>query len=437
MTEIKKFSLPRGTADILPADVCRWQEVEKTARDILRAYNYKEIRTPFFEETELFARSMGATSDIVQKQMLNLQPNKREGEEGQSQKIFSLRPEGTAAIVRSYIENSFDRKEGLTKLFYIGAMFRGERPQKGRLRQFHQIGVEAIGPKAASPYLDAEVISLSVELLKAFGVNDYTLKINSLGTPKDKEQLARILREKILSEKPSLCPTCQERFDRNIFRILDCKSKDCQTLVAKVNLGITFLSPESEKYYSKVKDSLRVLGVNFQEVPTLVRGLDYYTQVVFEITSPSLGSQDALGAGGRYDGLVAELGGSKDVEGIGFSLGMERILLAQAQGKEILEEKPGQSIDVFVIALDETLFEKGFKILNALRKEKISSDIGYKISSLKNQMSLANKLAARYVMILGQDEVAQGNATLKNMATGEQSPVALDKVVSILKGKLC
>lgn len=437
MSDTKKFSLPRGTADILPVDVCRWQEIEKTARDILRAYNYKEMRTPLFEETELFARSMGATSDIVQKQMLNLQPNKREGEEGQSQKIFSLRPEGTAAIVRSYIENSFDRKEGLTKLFYIGAMFRGERPQKGRLRQFHQIGVEAIGPKAASPYLDAEAISLSVELLKAFGVNDYTLKINSLGTPKDKEQLAKILREKILSEKPKLCPTCQERFDRNIFRILDCKSKDCQTLVAKVNLGITFLSPESEKYYSKVKDSLRALGVNFQEVPTLVRGLDYYTQVVFEITSPSLGSQDALGAGGRYDGLVAELGGSKDVEGIGFSLGMERILLAQAQGKEISEEKPGQPIDVFVIALDEALFEKGFKILSALRKEKISSDIGYKISSLKNQMSLANKLAARYVMILGQDEVAQGNATLKNMATGEQSPVALDKIVSTLKEKIC
>ena len=437
MTEIKRFSLPRGTADILPTDVCHWQGIEKTAREILRAYNYKEIRTPLFEETELFARSMGVTSDIVQKQMLTLQPNKREGEEGQSQKIFSLRPEGTAAIVRSYIENSFDRKEGLTKLFYIGAMFRGERPQKGRLRQFHQIGVEAIGPKAASPYLDAEVISLSVELLKAFGVKDYTLKINSLGTPEDKKRLSEMLSEKIVKDKEQLCASCQDRFERNIFRILDCKSKQCQGLVAKLNLGTSFLSAESEKYYSKVKDSLKVLGVKFEETPTLVRGLDYYTQVVFELTSPSLGSQDALGAGGRYDGLVEELGGSKDVEGIGFSLGMERILLAQVQGEELLGERSGPAVDVFVIALDEALFEKGFTLLSVLRKERIASDIGYKISSLKNQMSLANKLSARFVMILGQDEMAKGVVMLKNMATGEQSPVPFDKVVAQIKGMLC
>lgn len=435
MSENKKFNLPRGAADILPNDVTRWQVIEQTARDILRAYNYKEIRTPLFEETELFARCMGATSDVVQKQMLNLQPNKREGEEGQSQKLYSLRPEGTASVVRSYIENSLDRKEGLTKFFYIGAMFRGERPQKGRLRQFHQIGAEAIGPNAASPYLDAEVISLSVELLKAFGINDYVLKVNSLGTPEDKKNLANVLREKILSEKFKLCPTCQERFERNIFRILDCKSKECQTLIAKFNLGISFLSSESEAYYTKVKNNLKMLGVKFEEVPTLVRGLDYYTQVVFEITSPSLGSQDALGAGGRYDKLVAELGGSKDVEGIGFSLGMERVLLASVSKEE--SEKPAVGPDVFVIALDEILFEKGFQLLNDLRRQKISSDISYKTSSLKNQMSQANKIAARFVIILGQDEMAKGVVVLKDMEKSEQETVSIDKIVSVLKGKLC
>jgi histidyl-tRNA synthetase len=270
-TENKKCSLPRGTADILPQDISKWQTIETAAREVLRVYNYQEIRTPLFEETELFARSMGKTSDVVQKQMLTLQPNQREGEEGQSPKIFSLRPEGTASIVRSYIENSLDRKEGLTKLFYIGAMFRGERPQKGRLRQFHQIGVEAIGPQAASPYLDAEVISLSIQLLKSFGINDYTLKINSLGTPEDKAHLSRTLRDLIAKDKSQLCPTCQERFERNIFRVLDCKSKQCQSLVAQLNLGSSFLCEESQAYYAKVKGSLRALGIKFEEVPTLVR----------------------------------------------------------------------------------------------------------------------------------------------------------------------
>jgi len=432
--EKNKFSLPRGTADILPDMIGAWQTIEATARAILRNYNYKEIRTPLFEETELFARSMGQTSDVVQKQMLTLQPNQREGETGQSSKVFSLRPEGTASIVRSYIENNFDKKETLTKLFYIGPMFRGERPQKGRLRQFHQIGVEAIGPNSASPYLDAETISLSIALLKALGIEEYTLKINSLGSPEDKKRFSEVLRDLIARDRSKLCPTCQERLDRNVFRILDCKSKDCQAIVQGLKLGSNFLSEDSQKYFKQVKDALFNLGVKFEEVPTLVRGLDYYTQVVFEITSASLGSQDALGAGGRYDGLLQELGGSSEVDGIGFSLGVERILLAQ-QKPLTQEQAPG--VDVFIIALDQPSFEKGFMMLNALRQQGIAGDIGYKVSSLKSQMRLADKMAARFVILLGEDEIAKSVVTLKNMTTGDQSQVSFDRVVEIVKEKLC
>jgi len=431
--EKNKFSLPRVTADILPESILQWQSLEAKAREILTNFNYKEIRTPLFEETELFARSMGATSDVVQKQMLNLQPNQREGETGQSSKIFSLRPEGTASIVRSYIENNFDKKEALTKLFYIGPMFRGERPQKGRLRQFHQLGVEAIGPNSASPYLDAEVIALSIELLKALGVSQYHLKINSLGSLEDKARFSAMLRELISKDKSRLCPTCQERLDRNVFRILDCKSKECQALVKGLNIGTSFLSEESQKYYKQVKKALQSLQIVYEEVPALVRGLDYYTQIVFEITSANLGSQDALGAGGRYDGLVEELGGSSEVDGIGFSLGMERICLAQDQS--LMASKEG-ALDVFVVAMDEQSFEKGFTLLSALRQEGIKGDISYKISSLKSQMRLADKMAARFVILLGQDEIAKSVVTLKNMATGDQEQVPFDQIVDCVKEKL-
>ena len=431
--ERNPFSLPRGTADILPETISQWQVIELTARAILKNYNYKEIRTPLFEETELFARSMGQTSDVVQKQMLTLQPNQREGETGQSSKMFSLRPEGTASVVRAYIENNLDKKEPLTKFFYIGPMFRGERPQKGRLRQFHQIGVEAIGPESASPYLDAEMIGLSIALLKALGVSDYELKINSLGSLDDKARFSQILRDSLGAKRSQLCPTCQERFERNVFRILDCKSKDCQALVSGLELGTSSLSQESQEYYAKVKQALRSLNIKYQEVPTLVRGLDYYTQIVFEITSPSLGSQDALGAGGRYDGLIEELGGPAQVDGMGFSIGVERVILAQ---KASLEEKKNDGVDVFIVTLDAQSSERGFRILDLLRQNNIVSDMSYKGSSLKSQMRLADKMAARYVILLGQDEIAKSVATVKNMATGDQEQVSLDCIVEIVKKKL-
>lgn len=321
----KMFSTPRGTVDILPEEIALWHGLEDKSRDFLFRFGYREIRTPLFEEIELFARSMGQTSDIVQKQMLQLKSQNDDADAAN----FALRPEGTAAIVRSYIQNDLDKKEALSKLFYVGPMFRGERPQKGRLRQFHQIGAEAIGPNSASPFLDAEVIALCVSLLTAYGLPEqqFQLKLNTLGSIQDKESFSLFLRQQLKSHLQALCPDCQNRFERNVFRILDCKNRDCRSVVVSLKLDHSYLSDESRQYFAQVCEILESLHIKYEINQTLVRGLDYYTHTVFEIACPALGSQDALGAGGRYSDLVAQLGGPQ-VDAIGFALGVERILLA-------------------------------------------------------------------------------------------------------------
>lgn len=426
---IKKFSLPRGTADILPDEVLKWQAIESRARGICNTYGYKEIRTPLFEETELFARSMGQTSDIVQKQMLNLMSQKQEEDAAG----FSLRPEGTASVVRSYIQNDLDKKEGLSKLFYLGPMFRGERPQKGRLRQFHQIGIEAIGPGSASPYLDAEVIALSVNMLKGFGLkaDQFKLKLNTLGSAEDKENFSKFLREQLQPHVSELCQDCQQRFDRNVFRILDCKNKICREIVHKLTIDHTHLSKESRQYFQSVREVLDSLNISYQQDVLLVRGLDYYTHTVFEISCPLLGSQDALGAGGRYNDLVSQLGGSA-VDAIGFALGIERIVLAL--GKDgAFSESP---LDAFFIALDEISLKRTFIFVQQIREAGISADMGYRQASLKSQMRLADKRKARYVIILGESELQKGVVTVKNMGDGSQTtfPIAdIHKITDILK----
>jgi len=416
----KQFLIPRGTSDILPAEIPFWQALENTARTLCQLYGYHEIRTPVFEETELFARSMGQTSDVVQKQMLTLQSQKQGEEESSG---YALRPEGTAAIVRSYIQNDLDKKESLSKFFYIGPMFRGERPQKGRLRQFHQIGVEAIGPASSSPYLDAEVIALSVNLLKAFGLANHRLKINTLGTPENKKAFYELLKRKLQPKIAELCEDCQQRFERNVLRVLDCKNEKCKQLVKQTNFGREWLSEESQNYFHTVKQTLDTLNIVFEEDPLLVRGLDYYTHTVFEISDASLGSQDALGAGGRYNNLVSELGGPQ-VDAVGFALGMERILLAQ-QGKN----KPvDPAIDVFIIAMEEKYTKDAFALLQEVRRCNLSADMGYQGGSLKSQMRLANKLSAHYVIILGEDEIKNHELTLKNMQNGMQEKVAMNSI---------
>ncbi len=399
-----------------------WQEVERRAREVLTCYNYREIRTPIFEQTDLFKRSLGNTSDVVNKQLLELASDKKEG--------FALRPEGTAPVVRCYIENNIDRQESISKLFYIGPMFRGERPQKGRLRQFHQIGVEVIGADTANPYLDAEVVALNVHLLKAFGLQGFHLKLNTLGSLEDKENFSRFLRGALKSGLGKLCEDCQGRFERNVFRVLDCKNEGCQDVVGGIDIGHAHLSSESRKYFDHVKEALTSLGVKFDVVPTLVRGLDYYTHTVFEISGQSLGSQDAVSAGGRYNHLVSQLGGPQ-ADAVGFALGIERILLAMPP-----EHKPlRKGLDVFIIALDEGVFPKAFRMIDQIRAEGIVGDMSYRVSSMKSQMRAAGKAAARMVIILGENEDKKGVVAFKDMETGEQQEISFVKAIEFLKRK--
>jgi len=409
----KKISVPRGTTDILPAEIPVWRMIEKKARQILSNFNYKEIRTPLFEETGLFKRSLGQTSDVVTKQLLTLASDKEEG--------FSLRPEGTASVVRAYIENSLDRKENSSKLFYIGPMFRGERPQKGRLRQFHQIGVEVIGPGTFQSYLDAEIIALNVNLLKAFGLKDFELKINTLGFQEDKEKLSKNLRKLLKSKLSDLCNNCQQRFERNVFRILDCKNKTCRTIVSGLKIDHSHLSDESRAYFSQVREALDSLNTQYSVRCDLVRGLDYYTHTVFEIAGLGLGSQDALSAGGRYDSLVGELGGP-DVPAMGFALGIERILLAMPKSQQAV----AAPLSTYIIALDERAFKRAFLILNILRNVGISSDMSYRFGSMKSQMRQADKIGSRSVIIMGESESERGIVTLKDMETSNQEEIKIE-----------
>ena len=418
---LKKFAVPRGTSDILPDQIPSWEQVELKARKICKSYGYKEIRTPIYEDTALFKRSLGQTSDVVNKQLLELTSSKVD--EG-----YALRPEGTASIVRSYIENSMDTKESLSKLFYIGPMFRGERPQKGRLRQFHQIGVEAIGPNSTSPYLDAEVIALSVQLLKDFGVKNPKLKINSLGSKEDKEQVSVWLRQEIGKHKKDLCEECQNRFERNVFRVLDCKNESCRRIITLVVKELP-LPDSSKAYFKAVQGALKAAGINFEVAPYLVRGLDYYIHTVFEITAEGLGSQDAVGAGGRYSGLVHELGGNEKMEygAIGFALGIERILLAVGEGSA-----PVVILDAYVIAMDEAYQSKAFLLTQQLRQAGLSADINFSGGSMKSQMNKANKANARFALILGEEEMKNKTVTIKNMQTSSQEAVSWDQVVERL-----
>jgi len=415
-----KFLAPRGTKDILPKEASFYQELEQASRQIFFNYNYKEFRTPIFEDIKLFQRTLGQTTDVVQKQLLTL---KNEGEDE-----FALRPEATASIVRAYIEHDLHLKEGFSKYFYVGPMFRGERPQKGRLREFHHIGAEAIG--SLNPYLDAEMISLAVKLIESFGIEGYTLNINNLGCSKDKENWSKLLRAALKDKIDNFCGLCQDRFQRNVFRILDCKNEVCKEALKKISLKENHICSSCQDHFATVQEALKNLKINFKVSPFLVRGLDYYTRTVFEITHGSLGSQDALGAGGRYDNLISQLGGP-DLSAVGFALGVERMFLAN---KKIKETK--DSINAYFITLDKEASKKGFLLLNNLRNENISCDMNYEEASLKSQMRSANKSGAKFVVIIGEDELKNDSVTLKDMSSGNQEKIKTNQLVNELKNKL-
>ncbi len=410
------FKKTPGTKDILPDEVSSWQVIEETTRNIFSLYNYKEIRPPIIEEAALFNRSLGESAEIVQKQMFLVKKDKD---------VYALRPEGTAPIVRAYLENNLDKTAGLIKVYYIGPMFRAERPQKGRLRQFHHLGCEVIGSQ--EPYLDVEIISLADNLLKAYTIEGYEIKINSLGCAKDKKELTEILRNGLKPKLTKLCDDCKVRFKHNVLRILDCKNERCIEVVKELDIRQDHLCPECKRHFDKVKEELDSLNIDYKINPYLVRGLDYYTRTVFEIIHHDLGAQNALGAGGRYDNLVGDLGGPS-LGAIGFAFGMERLLLVRSR-----ELGVGSKNLVYVISLGEEAKKQGLKLLNNLRKEGIAADTDYEGKSLKGALRKANDLSSRLVLIIGEDEIKKNVVTLKDMVSGEQKEVRPENLIQELK----
>jgi len=410
------FKRVPGTKDILPEEANLWQRIEQIAADIFALYNYRQIRTPIIEEAGLFDRTLGATTEIVQKQMFLIH---------NQQDTYALRPEGTASIARSYIENNLDKTTGFSKLYYTGPMFRLERPQKGRLRQFHHIGCEAIGSNEAS--LDIETIALADQLLKGFGISSYEINLNSLGCPKDKENLSQHLKEELSKNEKDLCKDCQERIKKNVLRALDCKNEECQRIVKSISSRQSFLCDECSSHFETVKEGLKNLNIGYELNPMLVRGLDYYNRTVFEITHPQLGSQDAIGAGGRYNNLISELGGP-DLGGIGFAFGMERLLLAQNTPLQCQEKKL-----VYLITLGDKARLAGLKILAQLRTAGICCDTDYLNKSLKGALRSANDQKAATVLILGDNELEKNIIVVKNMSESSQKEIPLDKLMGELR----
>lgn len=414
---------PRGTHDITPAEVKNWRRVEEAARAICDLYHYGEIRTPIFEHTELFLRGIGETTDVVQKEMYTF--TDRGG------RSVTLRPENTAAVVRSYLEQKLYADSQAAKLFYIGPMFRYDRPQAGRLRQFHQFGIEAIGP--AGPSVDAEIIALAVRFFESLGLHDLNLLINSVGCPKCRPQYRVMLQEFLRDKKDDLCGNCQSRFDRNPMRILDCKEEKCNRLSAGAPQMIDCLCDECAEHFAGLRQYLDAVGISYAINPRLVRGLDYYTKTAFEIQYPHLGAQSAVCGGGRYDGLIEECGGPS-TPGIGFAIGLERVLLAME--KQELLDPVEDVMPVWVLPIGQMAFSSAFSLLNRLRQRGIPSDMDHGGRSLKSQMKQANRTQARYVVMIGEDEARENQVTLKNMVTGEQTLMSADAAINQLKQEM-
>lgn len=415
-----KFRAIKGTKDILPGEVERWQQVETTVRNVMNDFNYKEIRTPVFEQTSLFARSIGELTDIVTKEMYTFLDR--------SEESVTLRPEGTAATLRSYIQNNLGEQSSLTKLYYIGPMFRQERPQAGRLRQFHQFGAEAIG--STSPLLDVEMMLLLLDVYRRLGVTEFELLINSVGCQRCRPAYKELLVAELRKIKNKLSVESQGRIENNPLRVLDSKDEVDQKATAHVPLMKDHLCTECREHFTQVQDTLRSLEIPFSINGRLVRGLDYYTKTAFEITSKSLGSQDALAGGGRYDLLVEELGG-KATPGVGFAAGMERLIIVLEKQNRAAASPTGPTM--FFVTTDNEARTWAFKRAFELRSKGISVELDFLGRSVKAQMREANGQNARYVVVIGTDELRTMKAKLKDMQSGEEKEISLDQTsISLL-----
>ena len=422
MLDIKK---PRGTNDFFYDSSKRLEYIENKIKNIVKLYGYGRIRTPLFEYTDLFTRGIGEGTDIVGKEMFTF--------EDRGGRSLTLRPEGTASVARAYVENSMQNEFAINKLFYLGTMYRAERPQKGRYREFNQFGVECIGN--SSPLIDAEIILLNINVLKEFGIDDVNLLINTVGCSKCKPSYNNALKEAIGSRKEELCETCQKRYEGNILRILDCKNEKCKETIKDIPKFYDYVCDECKEHFDKLCEELTRIGQNFTVDPMLVRGLDYYTHTVFEVEADikGFGSQNVLAAGGRYDHLVEFIGGPS-VPGVGFALGLERLLLAlEKEGIDIKEKEP---LDVYIFGASKEEKKYILSLGNTLRMNGFNVEIDYNNKSFKSNFKKADSLLAKYIIIIGEEEVKSKILTVKNNKTKEEYKVKLDNLIEFLDEKL-
>ena len=410
---------PRGTKDILPDTVGDWLYIEKEIRDLCKRFGYQEIRTPVFEHTELFQRGIGEGTDVVDKEMYTF--TDRGG------RSVTLRPENTASAVRAYLQNKLYAEADLVKLFYIGSMFRYDRPQAGRLREFHQFGIETFG--TMDMMADAECISLGYDFLKEMGITDIELRINSVGCPECRKKHREALREFLKPKYDELCDTCKDRFDRNPMRIIDCKSPICQELVAGAPMMIDYLCDDCKDAFEQLKANLDAMGIEYVVDPGIVRGLDYYTKTAFEFVTTKIGAQGTVCGGGRYDKLVEEVGGPS-TPGVGFGLGKERLLLTmEACGVEIPEPA---GADVFIAVMGDEAKAAGLKLMRELRQQGIAVQMDIMGRNIKNQFKYANRINAKKTVVIGQDELEKNSFAIKDMATSQQVNVPMESIIAEL-----
>ena len=407
----------KGTKDVLPSDVHKNQYIESTCLSVASNFGYKEIRTPVFEHTELFQRGVGDTTDVVQKEMYTF--------DDKGGRSITLRPEGTAGAARAFLENGLCNEALPQKVCYITSCYRYEKPQAGRLREFHQFGIECFG--AISPLADAEMISLAKQIFDELGVKDLHLEINSIGCPKCRAEYHKALKEYFSARMDELCITCQERLERNPMRILDCKSPVCSEIASGAPVVLDYLCDECREHFEAVKNYLDAMNIEYKVNPQIVRGLDYYTKTVFEFVSDSIGAQGTVCGGGRYDGLIEEFGGQK-TPSLGFGMGLERLqLVMEAQGCKFPEaERP----DLFIVALGDKATLKAVEIAKDMRGEGFSVLYDLNARSLRAQMKYADKTGAKFNVVIGENEVEEKVAELKNMATGEKKEVSLEAFVN-------
>ncbi len=412
------ISTIKGFKDILPEETAMWQWIEKNAREVFRVFGYREIRTPLLEWTELFARGIGQETDIVSKEMYTLEDSK-----GRKQ---TLRPEATASVVRSYIQNRLYNTNPVQKLYTIGPMFRHERPQKGRFRQFHQINAEIFGDQG--PASDADLINMAMHIFEKVGLTGVTLNINSLGCPSCRSEFKNKLKEYLSGKFEPLCAECQKRSELNPLRVFDCKVETCKEVMADAPIITDHICDDCREHFTLLQKYLDGFNISYTVNPNLVRGLDYYSRTTFEIQTDRLGTQNAVAGGGRYDGLIKQLDGPEHC-GMGFAIGFERLVALLEEERKILPDGP----DLFIVALGDDAFNNAFLWADSLRKEGVSVELEYETKSMKAQMKKADKLNSQRVLIAGDDELKNGKVVLRNMETKEQIDVPIDGLIENIK----